>query len=192
MAPDQPRRPPGTPSGGRFSSAARPEPKFELTDRAAAEAWIANALLTRQLQKVQPSMEAAGDLINRARRHLRSARKLAAEDPTLGLSACHDAARQAVTAHLRAAGYRVSSEAGAHRTVVEYATVALTGLMSDADLSALDGLRRDRHTAEYGEFAERSIDENRVMDAIALGERLVSAVSKNLASRHRQGRPAPS
>jgi hypothetical protein len=60
-------------------------------------------------------MAAAGDLINQARKHLHSALLIAENDPALSLTACHDAARQAITAHIRASGYRVSNEAGAHR-----------------------------------------------------------------------------
>lgn len=97
-------------------------------------------------------MPAAGEMINRARTHLRSASTIAATDPTLALSACHDAARQAISAHMRAGGYRVANETGAHRTVIEYAEAVLAGVISGDDRVALDDLRRDRHTAEYGDF----------------------------------------
>ena len=45
--------------------------------------WLTEALATRDLDRVQPNMGAAGDRINDARRHVRSARLLASEDPTL-------------------------------------------------------------------------------------------------------------
>lgn len=126
-------------------------------------------------------MPAAGELINEARQHLDSADKIADDDPLLGIGACHDAARKAITAHLRAEGYRVTSEAGAHRTVIEYAAVALTGIVTEDDIDALNQLRRDRHTAEYGELASRTITPARVHDAIVLVNRITNAVAATLA-----------
>lgn len=107
--------------------------------------WTAEALATGRLQRLRPSMPAAGDLVNRARMHLRSAGLIADNDPTLAMSACHDAARQAISAHMRATGYRATAEAGAHRLVIEYASVVLAGVISEDDVVALDELRRDRH-----------------------------------------------
>jgi hypothetical protein len=54
-------------------------------------------------------MAAAGEMINQARTHLRSAATIAGTDPTLAVSACDDASRQAITAHMRASGYRVAN-----------------------------------------------------------------------------------
>jgi hypothetical protein len=133
-------------------------------------------------------MAAAGDLINLARKHLRSSGLLADDDPTLSIAASHDAARQAVTAHLRAAGFRVANEAGAHRLVIEYAKIALAGVVNDEDLAALDELRRDRHTAEYGDFASQAITPQQARDAIELAARIVDTVAATLARQH-QSRP---
>jgi len=130
-------------------------------------------------------MAAAGDLINLARKHLRSAALIAEDDPTLSVAACHDAARQGITAHLRAAGYRVANEAGAHRLVIDYASIALASVVNDEDLAALDELRRDRHTAEYGDFASRAITTGRATNAIELVTRIVDAVATSLAEQHR-------
>jgi len=82
---------------------------------------MAEAVTTGRLQRLGPSMPAAGDMITRARTHIKSATLIASSDPTLSLSACHDAARQAVAAHMRAAGYRPANPMGAHRLVIEYA-----------------------------------------------------------------------
>lgn len=145
--------------------------------------WLSEALATRRLQHLRPSMAAAGDLVNVARKHLRSAALISEDDPTLSVAACHDAARQAITAHLRASGYRVAGEAGAHRLVVEYAKMALAGIIDTDDVMALDELRRDRHTAEYGDFASRVITPRRASDAIKLATRVVDAVTDILARR---------
>lgn len=145
-------------------------------------AWISEAIVTGRLQRLRPSMSAAGEMINRAREHLRSAQVIAASDPTLAITACHDAARQAVTAHMRAAGYRPANEAGAHRFVVEYAHVVLNNVISHDDISKLDELRRDRHTAEYGDFASQTISADRARDAHTLATGVVNAVATSLAT----------
>lgn len=145
------------------------------------DAWLVEAVATARLQRLRPSMAAAGEMINRARAHLHSAGLIADSDPTLAISACHDAARQAITAHMRAAGYRVAAEAGAHRLVIEYAEVALAGVIGNDDVIALDDLRRDRHTAEYGDFASRAITVDRAHDALTLATRVVNAIASELA-----------
>jgi hypothetical protein len=58
---------------------------------------------------------------------------------------------------MRAAGYRAANKPGSHRLVVEYAEIVLADVISANDVIALDELRRDRHTAEYGDFASRAI-----------------------------------
>lgn len=65
----------------------------------AAAQRLAEAIATRDLERLKPNMAAAGDRVNDARRHIRSARTLAEEDPTLALAACHDAIRKALTGH---------------------------------------------------------------------------------------------
>lgn len=148
-----------------------------------AQAWITEAVATGRLQRLQPSMAAAGEMINQACTHVRSAELIVANDPTLSISACHDAARQAISAHIRAAGYRVTAEAGAHRLVIDYAKVVLAGVIPAADVTALDDLRRDRHTAEYGDFASRRVTPERAGNAIDLAGRVATAVAATLAGR---------
>ena len=128
-------------------------------------------------------MAAAGEMVNRARAHLRSAVLIAESDPTLALSACHDAARQAIAAHMRASGYRATNESGAHRLVVEYAAVVLGGVISADDAVALDELRRDRNIAEYGDFASRAINAERAREAHELAARVLNAVAATLAKQ---------
>lgn len=145
--------------------------------------WTREAVTTGRLDRLQPSMAAAGEMVNRARVHLQSADLIADSDPTLAVSACHDAARQAISAHMRASGFRVANEAGAHRFVVAYAEVVLASVISKADVTALDDLRRDRHTAEYGDFASRTITPQRARHALALATRVADAVALDLSKQ---------
>ncbi len=68
--------------------------------------WLNEALATRDMERVTANVAAAGQRINDARRHVRSARLLSNDDPTLAIAACHDAIRKAITAHMIAAGLR--------------------------------------------------------------------------------------
>ena len=119
--------------------------------------------------------------MNRARAHLRSAELIAETDPMLAVSACHDAARQAIVAHMRAAGYRAANEPGSHRLVVEYAQIVLADVISADDVIALEELRPDRHTAEYGDFASKAITPARARAALALASRVVDSVAALLS-----------
>jgi hypothetical protein len=139
------------------------------------------ALATRDVERVTPNMAAAGERINDARRHVRSARTLAVDDPTLAISACHDAIRKAITASMAAVGLRPRGGEGAHRIVLEYARHALSDVITNDDLDAADDIRRDRGLAEYGDFASRRITRDQVIDATHVSERIVNAVASALA-----------
>ena len=71
--------------------------------------WLAEAIATRDLERVKANMGAAGERVNDARRHVRSARLLAEDDTTLAMAACHDAIRKAVAAHMAAKALTASS-----------------------------------------------------------------------------------
>ena len=144
--------------------------------------WLTEALATRDLDRIQPNMAAAGERVNDARRHVRSARLIAADDPTLAIAACHDAIRKAITAHMAAAGLRPRSGEGTHRLVLEYARQRLADVITTDDLTDADDIRRDRALAEYGDFANRQIDADHVRAAADTAERIVNAVAANLAS----------
>ena len=103
-----------------------------------ARRWLSEAVATRDLERLTPNMAAAGDRINDARRHIRSARTIVEDDRTLALAACHDAIRKAITAHMAALGYRPRAGEGAHRIVLDYArqqlhTVITKDQIDDAD-----------------------------------------------------------
>jgi hypothetical protein len=138
---------------------------------------------TRDVERVVANMAAAGERLNDARRHVRSARRLAGDDPTLGISACHDAIRKAITSHMTAAGLRARAGDGAHRIILEYARYQLADVIAASDLREADDIRRDRGLAEYGDFASRQLTAEHVLAAADVAERVVNAVAHGLASQ---------
>ena len=145
--------------------------------------WLAEAIATHDLERLKPSMSAGAERVNTARRHVRSARALADDDPTLALAACHDAVRKAITGHMRAAGYRPRSGEGAHRIVLDYARHQLAEVIEADDLQDADAIRKDRGLAEYGEFASTRIDADHVRWAADVAERIVNAIAAELAAQ---------
>lgn len=144
-------------------------------------AWLPEALAIRDLDRVAPNMPAAGERVNDARRHIRSARLLAGDDPTLAMAACHDAIRKAIAAHMAAAGLRSRSGEGAHRIVLEYARHQLAAVVTPEDLTEAEDIRRDRALAEYGDFASRQFSAEHVRAAADVAERIVHAIASALA-----------
>jgi HEPN domain-containing protein len=144
--------------------------------------WLAEAIATRDLERVKPNMGAAGERVSDARRHVRSARLLAEDDTTLAMAACHDAIRKAVAAHMAANGLRARGGEGAHRIVLNYARHQLGNLVTEDDLIEANEIRQDRALAEYGDFASRRFDADHVRAAADVAERIVNAVASALAS----------
>lgn len=95
------------------------------------------------------NMAAAGDRVNDARRHVRSARTLADDDTPLAMAACHDAIRKAITAHMLANGLRPRGGEGAHRIALDYAMHELGALISDEDLAEANEIRHCSHAARH-------------------------------------------
>jgi len=157
-----------------------------LTD--AARAWLAEAVATKDLEKVQANMPVAGIRIGDARNHVRSARMLAGDDPALAIAACHDAIRKAVTAHMLAAGLRPRGGEGAHRIVLAYARHVLTNVVTPADLTEAEGIRRDRVLAEYGDYPSSQFNADHVNAAADVAERIVNAVASELARKAKNKR----
>lgn len=148
--------------------------------------WLAEAVVTRDLDRIKADMSAAGFRINDARGNVGGARQVKDTTPTLAISACHDAARKAITAHMIANGYRPKKGDGSHRIVVDYARIVLAGLLPDDDILALDDLRTDRGEAEYGDFAQRRFTTSHIEAAIELAERIVNIVASALAGRSKR------
>lgn len=148
--------------------------------------WLAQAIATRDLERVKPNMGAGGERVNDARRHIRSARLLAEDDTALAMAACHDAIRKAVTGHMAANGLRPRGGEGAHRIVLDYARHQLGDAITEDDLVEANEIRQDRALAEYGDFASRQLDADHVRAAADVSDRIVSAVATALASASKQ------
>lgn len=99
--------------------------------------------------RVEADREAAGRDLLAAAAHLDSAGKLAGSDPTGGFVLAYDATRKAITAHMRAKGFRVRKGLGEHERVGTYAMAALDPAITD-HLDALETMRLLRHQSEYG------------------------------------------
>ena len=145
--------------------------------------WLAEAIATRDVERVKANMAAAGERVNDARRHIRSARVLADDDSTLAIAACHDAIRKAVAAHMVANGLRARSGDGAHRITLDYARQVLAGRITPDDLEEADEIRQDRALAEYGDFASRKLNADHVRASADVAERIVNAVASILATQ---------
>lgn len=150
-----------------------------------ASDWLAEAIATRDVERIKANMSAAGERVNDARRHIRSARLLADDDTTLAMAACHDAIRKAVTAHMVASGLRARGGDGAHRITLNYARQALAREIAHDDLVEADEIRQDRALAEYGDFASRKLTAAHVRTAADVAERIVGAIASALASQPR-------
>jgi hypothetical protein len=115
---------------------------------------------------------------------------VAEDDVTLGITACHDAIRKSLTAHMLANGLRPRGGDGAHRIVLEYARNELATVIAAADLDEADALRRDRGIAEYGDFARSKFRPIDVMNAANLAERIVNAMkSATLSAQAKKRKP---
>lgn len=143
--------------------------------------WLLEAIATRDLERVTANMAAAGDRVNDARRHVRSARVLADDDTPLAMAACHDAIRKSITAHMLANGLRPRGGEGAHRIALDYARAQLGDVINESDFEEAKEIRQDRSLAEYGDFPSRQLDGDHVRAAADVAERIVNAVAESLA-----------
>jgi hypothetical protein len=70
-------------------------------------------------------------------------------NPGLAYTAVYDATRLAISAHMRAHGYRVTGGAGAHVKFGEYAAAALADRDIATDLARFNRMRQTRNRLEY-------------------------------------------
>ena len=129
------------------------------------------------VRRTEPDREAAARELATAKVHLESAASLAAEDPVAAFAIVYDAARKAISAHMRARGLRVEKGHGAHARVGEYAAAALDGPDVTEHLERFDDMRRLRNLSEYDALL---LDEADVADALRQASAIVSAVEKDL------------
>jgi HEPN domain-containing protein len=138
------------------------------------------------LERMVPNPQAVQEWIDDASRHLRSATRLADDDPRLAYAACHDAIRKALTALLAQRGLRPKGGEGGHVRIIEWGAVALAADVDGDILDALDLIRRQRHVAEYGELASQVIGSPEVVEAIRVADQVVAG-AKTLLKRESRG-----
>ena len=110
-----------------------------------------------KIQRVAIDTAAAGDLIEQARSHLRSARAEGV-DAQSAYGLCYQAALKAMVAALLSNGRRVTSGAGGHIVTIREAQAQLG--LGPAVASRIDHMRRTRHRIFYDgdEVSELELD----------------------------------
>ena len=141
------------------------------------EADVQRLLAEKKIRTVASDPETAHAEIDVARRHIASAEKIMADDPTLAFTALHDAMRKAIVAHMRSHGYRVTRGPGAHAKTGEYAVAALDHLEIGAHLDEFDALRDLRNQSEYDAL---HLDVGEVGEALEHVEAIVEAIARDL------------
>jgi hypothetical protein len=100
-----------------------------------------------------------------------------ADDSTLAFTALHYAMRNAIAAHMRSGGYRVTRGLGAHAKTGEYALAALDHLDIGSHLDEFDALRDLRNQSEYEAL---HVDVEEVREALEYASAIVEAIARDL------------
>ncbi|HET9061114.1 MAG TPA: hypothetical protein VFN61_14440 [Acidimicrobiales bacterium] len=129
--------PPGPTGAGRAASPGR------------GVASIEEMLVTARLERTRPDPRHQRSLLNLAGENIAGAQRAIEVSPSLALTGAYDAIRHCVDAHLNANGLRAKSGDGSHRSRVEYARAAMSGIVSEHDLKKYQAARQIRHEAEY-------------------------------------------
>jgi hypothetical protein len=130
-----------------------------------------------RIEHVSPDVETAREEITAADAHLDSAGTLAATNARLAYTALYDAARMAISAHMRASGYRVGGVADAYVKTGEYASAALAHLEISEHLRRFRRMRVTRHNIEY---AAHRVGEGEVRAALVHARAIVRAIATDL------------
>lgn len=138
-------------------------------------------LAQRALERVQPSHQLAGRLLQQAAAHLATARSATTDDPVGALQIAYDAARKSAIALLAAQGLRATSRGG-HKAVAEAVAVQF-----EDPFARLDRLRRRRNQAEYPDLETPAVTRE---DALAAVE-AAQAIHETAATLLEGGRLAP-
>ncbi len=141
------------------------------------EADVRRLVAEKKIRAGVPDPETARAEIDIARRHIASAAKVMADDPTLACAALYDAMRKAITAHMRSRGYRVTRGPGAHVKTGKYALAALDHLDVGPHLDEFDALRDLRNQSEYEAL---HVEADEVRDALEHARAIVEAIAADL------------
>jgi hypothetical protein len=110
---------------------------------------IEEMVVVAKLERARPDPRHQRSLLNLAGENIAGAQRAIEVSPSLALTGAYDAVRHCVDAHLNASGLRAKSGEGSHRYRVEYARVAMSGIVSEADIDKYQTARQVRHDAEY-------------------------------------------
>jgi len=141
------------------------------------EADVQRLLASKGIRRVAADPETARSEVEISRRHLASAEKIMADDPTLAFTALYDAMRKAISAHMRTRGYRVTGGPGAHMKTGAYAQAALDHLDIGPHLDQFDALRDLRNQSEYDALHPEA---GEVRDALEYVRAIVEAIACDL------------
>lgn len=134
------------------------------------------------VERVEPDVGVAQELLAEAQRHLLSAERIAQDDPNGAYQLLYDAARKALIAHMAAAGVRVvKGKLGGHETTGKYGKAALSSSAADS-LANFDRMRRNRNRSEY---ELRFFDDDEIAGDLEHARAIVAAVSADLQSSAR-------
>ena len=112
---------------------------------------LADLIARGRIEAVAHDETAARAELDQAQANIASAAgNLPETNPGLAYAAVYDATRLAISAHMRANGYRVTGGPGTHVKFAEYATVAFGGRAVDDHLARFNRMRQTRNRLECG------------------------------------------
>ena len=129
------------------------------------------------IERVEPDPDTARQELRAARSHVESAVLIAGRDPTGAFAMAYDAMRKALSAHMRATGYRATTGRGHHYRTGRYALVALHGRGVEGHVEAFDDLRQLRNQSQYDALV---VEPDDVTDILAHAGALVAAIEVEL------------
>ena len=138
---------------------------------------VAKLVAEGVIRHAESDLRGARTELETARVHLETAASVARRDPAAAYAIAYDAARKAISAHMRASGFRVGKGHGAHARIGVYAAAALDGHGIGEQLERYDELRRLRNQSEYDALL---IDEADVGDALDQASAIVASVERDL------------
>lgn len=129
------------------------------------------------IERVEPDSGTARDEIAAARQHIESVGRIVENDPVGAFAMAYDAMRKAISAQMRASGYRVTKGKGGHLRTGRYALAALDHLDIAEHIDAFDALRQLRNQSEYDALL---VDETDVEEALGHARVLVAVVQTEI------------
>jgi uncharacterized protein (UPF0332 family) len=143
---------------------------------------------TGDLRKVTPRPQFQQRLMNQAGETIAGATTILEISPSYAFTGAYDAARHCIDAWLNHNGLRAKSGDGAHRVRAEYVRLAMTGLVTDEDISWYSRARTLRNQAEYPEPEKpNAVGAQEARAMIELAKRFHKAVSADLKQARGRG-----